>query len=84
MVGAGYYWAINRSYDAMYRGQYFTQRGLAHTMDFRGKVTPGTEFNVSMYAVNDRGIKIGTNENGKAVIQKQGGDCVSFQGEART
>jgi LPS-assembly protein len=79
MVGAGYYWAINRSYDAMYRAQYFTQRGLAHTADFRGKVRPGTDFNVSMYAVNDRGLKIGTDAAGKDIIQKQGGELVSFQ-----
>ena len=26
MIGGGYYWAINRSYDATYRAQLFTQR----------------------------------------------------------
>ncbi len=80
MVGAGYYWAINRSYDAMYRVQYFTQRGPAQTMDFRGKVTPGTDFNVSLYVVNDRGIQIGT-ANGQPVIQKQGGELATFGGK---
>ncbi len=82
MVGAGYYWAINRSYDALYRAQYFTERGLAHTVDFRGKVRPGTDFNVSMYAVNDRGIKIGSDANGKDIIQKQGGELISVQGRS--
>jgi LPS-assembly protein len=82
MVGAGYYWAINRSYDALYRAQYFTLRGLAHTVDFRGKIKPGTDFNVSLYAVNDRGIKIGTDATGKDVIQKQGGELLSVQGRS--
>lgn len=82
MVGAGYYWAINRSYDALYRAQYFTLRGVAQTVDFRGKVKPGTDFNVSVYAVNDRGIKIGTDQNGKDIIQKQGGELVSVQGRS--
>ncbi|MGI8746641.1 MAG: LPS-assembly protein LptD [Bryobacteraceae bacterium] len=76
MLGGGYYWAINRSYDAMYRAQYFTERGVAHLMDFRGKVRPGTEFNVSLYAVNDRGIKVGDS------IQKQGGYLLDVQGRS--
>jgi LPS-assembly protein len=58
MVGAGYYWAINRSYDATYRGQYFTQRGLAHNVDVRGKPRAGTEFNGLLYGVNDRGVRL--------------------------
>lgn len=79
MVGGGYFWAINRSYDAMARVQYFTERGPAETVDFRGKVTPGTDFNVSVYAVQDRGIEIGTGPTGAPVIQKQGGEIAEFQ-----
>lgn len=56
MLGAGYYWAINRSYDATYRGQYFTQRGFAHTVDFRGKPTQKSDFDVYVYGVNDKGL----------------------------
>ncbi|MFN3323823.1 MAG: LPS-assembly protein LptD [Bryobacteraceae bacterium] len=55
MIGAGYYWAINRSHDLMYRSQLFTQRGFAHNVDFRGKPRAGTDFNVFLYGVNDRG-----------------------------
>ena len=58
MVGAGYYWAISRNYDAMYRGQYFTTRGLAHQVDFRGKPTQTSDFNFSLYGVNDRGLPV--------------------------
>ncbi|HLH45085.1 MAG TPA: LPS assembly protein LptD [Bryobacteraceae bacterium] len=53
MVGAGYYWAINRSYDLMYRVQYFSNVGLNHTVDFRGKVNETTDFNFTLYALND-------------------------------
>ena len=56
MLGAGYYWAINRSYDAAYRVQYFTQRGFAHTVDFRGKLAEGTDFSAFLYGVQDRGL----------------------------
>ncbi len=55
MVGAGYYWAINRSYDATYLAQYFTQRGFTHHVDFRAKPAAGSDFNVVVFGVNDRG-----------------------------
>src|SRR5208283_452481 len=55
MVGAGFYWAINRSYDAMYRLQYFTERGFAHTADFRAQPAQDTKIGVLFYGVNDRG-----------------------------
>jgi LPS-assembly protein len=72
MIGVGYYWAINRSYDASYRGQYFTQRGLAHTVDFRGKPFAGTEFSGYLFGIQDRGIKSGNN------VVKQGGFMTSI------
>jgi LPS-assembly protein len=55
MVGAGYFWAINRSYDLLYRTQLFSQRGFAHNLEFRGKVSQNTDFNLTVYGVNDRG-----------------------------
>ena len=68
MYGVGYYWAINRSYDLTYRGQWFTQRGFAHDVAFRGKVKPGTDFGIALYGVNDSGLK----QDG-VVIQKASG-----------
>ncbi|MCL4401234.1 MAG: hypothetical protein M1436_01030, partial [Acidobacteria bacterium] len=56
MIGLGYYWAINRSYDATYRIQDFTQRGFAHNLDVRGKPRAGTDFDALLYAVQDRGL----------------------------
>ena len=55
MVHAGYFWAINRSYDLTYRGQYYTTRGLVHHVDFRGKPRAGTDYDVIVYGVQDRG-----------------------------
>jgi LPS-assembly protein len=55
MVHAGYFWAISRSYDLTYRGQYYTTRGLVHHVDFRGKPRPGTDYDVILYGVQDRG-----------------------------
>lgn len=53
MVGFGYYWAINRSYDLLYRGQYFSQAGLAHHVDFRGKVSEHTDFDLNFFGLKD-------------------------------
>jgi LPS-assembly protein len=77
MIGGGYYWAINRSYDLMYRSQLFTQRGFAHHVDFRGKVNRGTDFNVVIYGVNDRGLRM---DDGSRV--KQGGYLMSVGGRS--
>jgi LPS-assembly protein len=57
MFGGGYYWAINRSYDATYRAQWFTERGIAHNIDFRGKPGQATDFTFMLYGVNDKGFQ---------------------------
>ena len=66
--GLGYYWAINRSYDVTYRVQDFTERGFAHHIDFRGKPTQSSDFDMIFFGVQDSGIQISP-----GVIQKQGG-----------
>lgn len=76
MIGIGYYWAINRSYDLQYLNQYFTERGFAHHVDFRGKVNQKTDFDFTLYGVNDRGVKIGD------TIEKQGGFLASLGGRS--
>lgn len=78
MYGAGYYWAINRSHDLLYRAQYFTRRGFAHTVDFRGKPWEGSDFNLYIYGVNDRGLLLDDGTRRKA-----GGFSVNFVGESR-
>jgi LPS-assembly protein len=53
MVGLGFYWAINRSYDLMYDAQYFSKVGVEHIVDFRGKANATTDFSMSLYGLND-------------------------------
>ncbi|WP_031498845.1 LPS-assembly protein LptD [Bryobacter aggregatus] len=77
MFGAGYFWAINRSYDATYRSQYFTERGFAHTFDFRGKPTDKSDFDFFLYGVGDRGK---LQNDGTRL--KQGGYTMTFNGKA--
>jgi LPS-assembly protein len=78
MLGISYYWAISRSFDTLYRIQYYSARGFAHTYDLRGKITPGTDFNLNLFGVNDRGLPLG---NGQ--VQKQGGFQLSFEGRSQ-
>jgi len=75
MYGIGFFWAINRSYDMTYRPQYFTQRGLAHTFDFRARPTHGSELNAFVYGIRDRGRIIGDTR------VKEGGYLVAVQGK---
>lgn len=77
MVGGGYFWAINRSYDTTYRAQYFSQRGLAHHVDFRGKPGQKSDFNFVLYGVQDRGR---LQDDGSRV--KEGGYLLTLNGNA--
>jgi LPS-assembly protein len=61
MVGLGYFWAINRSFDVTYRFFDYNTEAFAHHVDFRGKPREGTDFDVILYGVQDRqGIIPGT------------------------
>ena len=53
-VDAGYYWAINRSYDLTYEGTYYTNVGLAHNVEFRGKPNQTTSFDLTLNALDDK------------------------------
>lgn len=54
-VGAGYYWAINRSYDLTYLATDYTSRGLANHLNFRGVPNDKTVFDIIAYGIDDRG-----------------------------
>jgi len=77
MIGVGYFWAINRSYDATYRVQDFTDRGFAHHLDFRGKPREGTDFDAIFYGVQDRGLK----QDGGS-LRKEGGSSLYVVGKS--
>ncbi len=55
LLGAGYYQVLGRSYDVSYRLQDFSQRGLAHTAEIRGKPAAGSYFDLLIYGVQDKG-----------------------------
>ncbi len=57
MFHAGYFWAINRSYDVTYALQAYPSRGLVHQADLRGKPREGTDYDIALYGVQDRGLK---------------------------
>jgi LPS-assembly protein len=59
MFHAGYFWAINRSYDVTYQAQIYPSRGFVHHADIRGKPRAGTDYDVTLFGVNDRGIPNG-------------------------
>jgi len=76
LFGVGYFWAINRSYDVSYRFQDFTARGLTHNGEIRGRPRPGTEYDVIVYGVEDRG------RPGSSPPDKYSGVTVSATGKA--
>ena len=78
VYGLGYFWAINRSYDLLYNATYFTQRGLAHTFDFRGKPNEKSDFNLNVWGINDRGRLL---SDGVTRV-KEGGYNLTFTGRA--
>ncbi len=61
LFGLGYYQTMGRSMDVTYVIQDFTSRGYAHQIDFRGRPTQKSDFNINFYGVQDRGIKQGAN-----------------------
>jgi LPS-assembly protein len=52
-LGMGYFWAINRSYDATYRVEGFTSGSLTHHLEFRGKPKEGTDFDAIFFGAQD-------------------------------
>lgn len=82
IYGAGYYWAVNPSYDMTGVLEYFTQRGPAYTYNVRGKPNQVTDFNVNLYGVNDSGVPAYDPETGRNGTDKQGG--LEMQITART
>lgn len=53
MVGFGYYWAISRSFDLTYRGQYYSESGLANHAELRGKINENTGFDLTVFGIKD-------------------------------
>jgi LPS-assembly protein len=48
-VGAGYFWAINRSYDVTYEAQIFDSGLVSNHAEIRGKPKQGTDFDLVLF-----------------------------------
>lgn len=75
MLGQAYYWAINRSYDATVGFNWYTDRGLASNLSFRGRPTENSSFDAVFFDVRDRGRKL---DDGSRL--KQGGNSFDMRG----
>ena len=72
MAGLGYYWAINRSFDVTYRVLDYTAGAIAHHVDFRGKPTATSDFDVILYGVQDTGILVNNTKPSGVSLYAQG------------
>ena len=69
MLGDGFYWAINRSMDATYAAEYFSDRGWSQHGSWRLRPSDDSYLNIRYYGVIDR--------------EKQGGDNANIDGQAQ-
>jgi len=60
MVGDAFYWAINRSLDAIVGAEYMSKRGWSQRGEFRARPSDTSYIDLSYYGVIDRGTIIGT------------------------
>ena len=72
LIGLGYYWAINRSYDTTYDVLDYTSGAIAHHVDFRGKPTAHSDFDVIVLGVQNTGLKVGNTKTSGYDITAQG------------
>ncbi|HLI85385.1 MAG TPA: LPS assembly protein LptD [Bryobacteraceae bacterium] len=77
MLGMGYFWAINRSYDMLYHMTEYTARGEAHHLELRGNPKEGTDFDAIIYGVDDR-----LGGQGPVGIQQYSGYTITGTGRA--
>ncbi len=68
LFGMGYYQTLGRSMDVSYVLQDFSSRGYAHDLNFRGRPTQNSDFNLIFYGVQDRGIQ----QNGTVILKAPG------------
>jgi LPS-assembly protein len=56
ILGAGYYWVINRMMDANVAAEYFSLRGWSQRGEFRARPSETSYFDLNYFGVIDRGI----------------------------
>jgi LPS-assembly protein len=86
IVGDAFYWAINRSLDAIVGAEYFSKRGWSQKGEFRARPSDTSYVDLNYFGVVDRGIPIqnGTSPLGvNTYVQlREGGQEVRLAAEA--
>ncbi len=72
IIGDGFYWAINRSMDAMIGAEYFSKRGWSQRAEFRARPSDTSYVDLYLFSVLDRGFET-TSSAGNTVLLKEGG-----------
>jgi len=83
IIGAAYYWAINRMMDANLGAEYFSLRGWSQHGEFRTRPTENSYLDLNYFGVIDRGI--GTppvKEGGENARLNSVGNLDGFRGVA--
>ncbi len=78
MVGLGYFWAINRSYDLTYRLQDYNTSAFATTSISAASRAPARDFDLIVYGVKDRGPSGSTGP-----LSQYSGLNIAFLGRSR-
>lgn len=71
IAGDSFYWAINRSMDAIVGAEYFSTRGWSQKGEFRARPTDTSYVDLDFSGVVDRGIEVGTS-TGQQLLREGG------------
>jgi LPS-assembly protein len=83
VLGAAYYWAINRMMDATLGAEYFSLRGWSQRGEFRAMPTEKSYVDLNYFGVIDRGIGYPTlKEGGENARLNAAGNLGNFRGVA--
>ncbi len=77
VLGESFFWAINRSMDAEFGGEYYSERGWSQRGAFNMRPAPDTHLSAGYFGVVDRGLKL---PNGDRL--KQGGRTLIVNGSS--
>jgi LPS-assembly protein len=80
VLGDGFYWAINRSLDAMLGVEYFSKRGWSQRGEFRARSSETSYVDLNYFGVVDRGF-LTTATSGQTVLLKEGGQEARLNAE---
>src|ERR1700739_3670971 len=86
IAGESVYWAINRSMDATFGGEYYSKRGWAQRAEYRARPSDTSYIDFNYVGVLERGISTcppATTPPTPCARQDQGGEDARFTSEGR-